>query len=112
MNDQRRTIILPYAAVADDHGRAQGAVDHVGEEHEAEEEDQGVFVCERGVFGEVPGTGQGQDEAGVHGNGDAPRPLAAVAHLIEIVEFDVHGDGPGDEDDSQYDGDDQGKGQI
>ena len=35
-NDERSFI--PYAAVADDHGRAQGAVDHVGEEHEAEEE--------------------------------------------------------------------------
>ena len=65
-----------------------------------------------GVFGEIPGTGQGQDEAGVHGNGDTPRPLATVAHLVEVMEFDVHGDSPGDEDDGQYDGDSHGKGKV
>lgn len=105
-------LLVPDAAVADDHGRAQGAVDHVGEEHKAEEEDQGIFIRQRGVFGEIPGTGQGQDEAGVHGNGDTPRPLATVAHLVEVMEFDVHGDGPGDEDDGQYDGDSHGKGKV
>ena len=83
--------ILPHAFVADNHCVGQTLVSHIGEEEEAEEEDETVIP---GQYFRLPidvEAAARQDETDIESDYGAPGPLASVTKSIKAFEFNIKG---------------------
>ena len=81
--------ILLYAFVADNHCAGQTLVSHIGEEEEAEEEDETVIP---GQYFRLPVDVEAaarQDETDIESDYGAPGPLASVTKSIKAFEFNI-----------------------